>query len=156
MFQGVNVGSATVRGVEAAAAQRVGPLDVQATLLVTHGDQRLADGAVEPMSKIPPVNGSGSVRWANESGEVWAEYVLRWAVAQRRLGSRDLSDPRIPDGGTPGFAVHGVRAGAMLQYGLTLSAGLENLTDELYRDHASGVDNAGRHLWVGVSWAARM
>jgi outer membrane receptor protein involved in Fe transport len=34
---------------------------------------------------------------------------------------------------------------------LTVSAGVENMTDELYRTHASGVDAPGRHVWVGMS-----
>jgi outer membrane receptor protein involved in Fe transport len=60
-------------------------------------------------------------------------------------------DPRIPEGGTPGYVVQGVRAGTELRPRVNLSVGLENLTDELYRTHASGVDAPGRHVWVGVS-----
>ena len=35
--------------------------------------------------------------------------------------------------------------------GITATLGLENLTDALYRTHASGVDGPGRHVWVGFS-----
>jgi outer membrane receptor protein involved in Fe transport len=48
--------------------------------------------------------------------------------------------------------VHGVRGGVSVVPDLQLTAGLENLGDALYRDHASGVDNPGRHVWVGVEW----
>ncbi len=106
------------------------------------------------MSKIPPLGGNASVRWTTPNRDVWVEYLVRWAARQDRLGSRDLTDPRIPDAGTPPYAVHGIRVGAPLMPGLTVSAGFENLADELYRNHASGVDSAGRHVWVGASWTA--
>jgi outer membrane receptor protein involved in Fe transport len=72
-------------------------------------------------------------------------------VRQDRLGNRDLTDPRIPQGGTPGYAVHGIRVAWTVTNNLNVSAGLENLADALYRTHASGVDAAGRHLWVGAA-----
>jgi outer membrane receptor protein involved in Fe transport len=36
----------------------------------------------------------------------------------------------------------------------SVSAGFENVADALYRNHASGVDDAGRYVWVGASWLA--
>lgn len=33
-----------------------------------------------------------------------------------------------------------------------LNAGLENLLDKLYREHGSGIDAPGRHIWARVSW----
>jgi outer membrane receptor protein involved in Fe transport len=91
------------------------------------------------------------MRWTTPVRALWVEYGFRWALRQDRLGTRDLTDPRIPEGGTPGYAVHGVRAAAELSPRLNVSVGFENLTDQLYRTHASGVDQAGRHVWVGVS-----
>jgi outer membrane receptor protein involved in Fe transport len=151
VFQGLNVGTARIVGFEAEALRRFGPLEARAAVLYTKGDQEAWDGVDEAMSKIPPLNGLGALRWNASGSPLWLEYVVRWAVRQDRLGSRDLLDPRIPDGGTTGYLVQGIRAGTELQPRLNLSVGLENLTDELYRTHASGVDGAGRHIWVGVS-----
>ena len=47
-----------------------------------------------------------------------------------------------------------VRAGAVVLHNLNVSAGFENIADALYRNHASGVDDAGRYVWVGASWIA--
>lgn len=157
VFQGQNVGTARLWGIEAQAAKALGPIQIDATLLYTFGEQEPPGGAVEPMSKIPPLSGHTSVRWTSPRHPVWVEYLLRWAARQDRLGTRDREDPRIPKpGGTPGFAVHGFRAGWTVADRLTLSAGLENVLDELYRNHASGVDSAGRHVWLGVSWTGAL
>jgi outer membrane receptor protein involved in Fe transport len=151
VFLGQNVGTAHIRGFEAEAAKRFGPVQVNATLLYTHGDQTTADGVETPMSKIPPVGGHAAVRWTTPIRTLWIEYLLRWAARQDRLGDRDLDDPRIPSGGTPGYAVHGIRAAVAVTSTFNISAGFENLGDALYRTHASGVDAAGRHLWVGAA-----
>lgn len=150
VFQGINVGTARLIGFELEGLRRFGPVEARGTVLYTRGDQTDADGTEAPMSKIPPLSGSGGIRWTSPGYPVWLEYVVRWSIRQDRLGTRDLTDPRIPAGGTPGHFVQSVRAGTSLRPGLNLSVGFENITDELYRTHASGVDAAGRHVWVGV------
>ncbi len=152
VFQGLNVGKARVWGIEAEAAQRIEDFQLRANIVFTHGNQTPVTGVEEPMSKIPPVNGMVGLRWNPLASRFWTEYQIRWSVEQDRLGSRDLSDSRIPAGGTPGYAVHGIRAGASLSQRIDVSAGFENLTDTLYRTHASGVDAAARHVWIGLSW----
>ncbi len=151
VFQGQNVGTARVVGVEAEAVARLGPLEARGMLLYSRGEQEDAAGVETAMSKMPPLGGSGTLRWASYGRRVWIEYTLRWAARQDRLGIRDLQDTRIPLGGTPGFGVQGINAGAVIAPRLSITAGIENLTDKLYRTHASGVDNAGRHVWVGLS-----
>jgi outer membrane receptor protein involved in Fe transport len=151
VYQGQNVGEARLWGLEAEVGHRIGPIQARGTVLYTYGDQRLGDGTVEPMSKIPPLSGIAEVRWTATDGRLWTAYRLSWATRQDRLSSRDLTDTRIEPGGTPGYTAHAVVAGASLPGGITLSAGLENLTDALYRTHASGVDSPGRHVWVGMS-----
>lgn len=150
VFQGLNVGEARMWGLEAEALHRAGPVSTRATLQYTYGEQTPADSVVEPMAKIPPL--SGTVRLRLQPGDRWwVGYELTWATEQNRLARRDLADPRIQPGGTPGYAVHALLAGATVSPGVSVSAGLENLSDTLYRTHASGVDAPGRHFWVGVS-----
>jgi outer membrane receptor protein involved in Fe transport len=151
VFQGRNVGTARIRGVEAEAMKSLGPVRLHAGLQYTYGEQTPASGTEEPMSKIPPFGGFATLGWMLPSHPVLLEYVFRWATEQDRLGIRDLDDPRIPPGGTPGYTVHGVRISADVTERLALAAGFENVFDELYRSHASGVDAAGRHVWVGGS-----
>jgi outer membrane receptor protein involved in Fe transport len=77
------------------------------------------------------------------------EVVTRGAAAQPRLSSRDRRDSRIEPGGTPGFWTLGLRA-AVARGQTRLTAGLENLLDRGYREHGSGIDAPGRHVWVRV------
>jgi outer membrane receptor protein involved in Fe transport len=53
--------------------------------------------------------------------------------------------------GTNGFTAHGVSAGAELTSHIVVTAGFDNIGDRLFRTHASGIDSAGRSVWVGVS-----
>jgi outer membrane receptor protein involved in Fe transport len=152
VFQGRNVGTARLRGIEAEAAQVLGPFTARANVLYTYGVQEHASGIEAPMSKIPPLGGTASLRWTAPDRQIWFEYVMLWATTQDRLGTRDETDPRIPPGGTPGYAAYAVRGGLELTRDLTVTGGVENITDELYRPHASGVDAAGRHAWVGMVW----
>jgi len=96
-----------------------------------------------PLSRIPPLNGTAELLWRGASGfSVGAS--LRWAAAQERLAISDLSDARIPAGGTPGFAVCDLRASYRLRDLLLVSLALENLFDTAYRYHGSSVNGPGR------------
>jgi iron complex outermembrane receptor protein/hemoglobin/transferrin/lactoferrin receptor protein len=75
---------------------------------------------------------------------------LRWATLQDRLAPTDLSDARIPQGGTPGFLVIDVRAGYRIRRELTVAAVLENVGDVAYRYHGSSINGPGRGLILNV------
>ncbi|UCD24222.1 MAG: TonB-dependent receptor [Gemmatimonadota bacterium] len=160
IFTGQNVGTARMGGLEAEGILRMGQVEGRATLLYTRGDQTDGSGVETPLSKIPPLGGTAGLRWTSENQRFWVDYGLSWAIRQDRLGLRDETDPRIcpqfmqdtPDlCGTDGFFVHGISAGAEITPAVVVSAGLDNISDTLYRTHASGVDSAGRSVWVGVS-----
>ena len=54
------------------------------------------------------------------------------------------SDPqRLPTHGTPGYLVTSLRAGWQVNDHLELTCGVENLTDEDYRNHGSGQNEPG-------------
>jgi len=151
VYQGQNIGTAHVRGIEAEAAKVLGPVRVETGLAYTYGTQTPASGVEEPMSKIPPLGGYATVRWTTPARPLTVEYVFRWALKQDRLGTRDLGDPRIETGGTPGYMEHGLRMSTVVASTVAVSAGLDNLFDALYRTHGSGVDQAGRHVWIAAS-----
>ncbi len=151
VFQGLNIATARLTGVEGEAVHSFGIVAVRLTLLLTHGEQTLADGTEGPMAKIPPLRGLASFRWQPADPRFWVAYDFDWAARQGRLAQRDVVDPRIPSGGTPGYIVHSITANAALTPSFTATLGIENITDKLYRQHASGVDAPGRHLWVGVT-----
>ena len=147
VYQRANVGEAYVRGVEADVEWRATTgLSLLGFLASTFGQQVTVDA---PMRRIPPLNGLAGARyrWANG---VWIEGTLRAADAQTRLAPGDMADHRIPPGGTPGWAVVNLTAGARLGRSLLLSGGVANVFDEAYRVHGSGIDGPGRNLWLGA------
>ncbi|MBK8261670.1 MAG: hypothetical protein IPK80_10050 [Nannocystis sp.] len=58
----------------------------------------------------------------------------------------DLDDPRIPAGGTPGFAVVDLRAGYRWRPNALLSLVFENVGNAAYRYHGSAVNGPARGL----------
>ena len=79
-----------------------------------------------------------------------AEFLF--AGKQDRLSSGDISDNRIQDGGTPAWNVINISAGYNALRWMELNFGINNLFDEAYRIHGSGVDCYGRNIWMGLKF----
>ena len=100
----------------------------------------------EPIDRLMPPTGRFGLRWA-PNGRYWIESSCTAAVRADRLSTRDRADDsRIPPGGTPGYTVFDIRAGWRWGGGLKLSLGVENIADEDYRIHGSGVNEPGRNI----------
>lgn len=106
-----------------------------------------------PLSRVPPLNGTVEIRYAHPETHLVFGAALRWALAQDRLAISDLSDARIPIGGTPGYAVVDIRAGWRFERYLQLQLAFENVLDQAYRVHGSGVNGAGRGVAVSLEAA---
>lgn len=160
-FQLVNApGTATIDGVELSArADLPSSFIAQATASATRGDgdnpqARPSDPSLPyeervPLSRIPPANGTLELRWDPRTG-VYAGAAARWALLQDRLAPSDLSDARIPKGGTPGFFVVDLIAGYRFRRELIVNIVIENLSDAAYRYHGSSVNGPGRGLIVNL------
>lgn len=109
-----------------------------------HGQVRV------PLSRVPPLNGTVETRWRHLATGIYVVAALRWALAQRRLAPSDLSDARIPEGGTPGYAVVDLRAGIRLEDRLRIAFVFENVFDAAYRVHGSSINGPGRGLLAAV------
>jgi hemoglobin/transferrin/lactoferrin receptor protein len=97
----------------------------------------------EPLSRIPPTQGIMGLRWRNSDKYEYLDFYAWMVRPQDRLNFQDISDSRIPDGGTPGYATFNVRYGTMLSDTKRITVELENILDQAYRVHGSGVDGAG-------------
>ncbi len=113
-------------------------------LVQADNDRRIDDDRV-PLSRIPPLNGTVEALWRNTNG-MYVGAGFRWATLQDRLALSDVSDERIPLGGTPGFAVLDARAGWRFAPNSGFHLVAENLTDEAYRYHGSSVNGPGRGI----------
>lgn len=102
---------------------------------------------VYPLSRIPPLHGTMEARWNGPQG-LYISGVLRWATDQTRLAFQDLSDARIPSGGTPGYAVIDGRFGVRLTRQWRINGVIENLLDSPWRVHGSSINGPGRGILV--------
>ena len=106
-----------------------------------------------PLSRIPPTQGIVGSQWRSPGNRCYARIDSWLAAKQDRLDPvRDVSDERIPIGGTPGYGLLNLRFG----WGFgqrnrnRLSVNLENLTDEAYLVHGSGVFGTGITARLGL------
>jgi hemoglobin/transferrin/lactoferrin receptor protein len=144
VLQRLNLGRATVSGVEADARWRLGRgFSLFGTFTHTVGDDTVAD---VPLARIPPSFGTLGARWtAASKPQPWAEAWYLFGGAQRRLAPADVADVRIGPAGTDAFHVVNLRAGLTLGP-VRLALGLENVGDEPYKYHGSGVYRPGRQV----------
>ncbi len=160
-YQLVNAdGVATILGAEGGATTYLpGDLTLRATVSYAIGEapntgsrpgDPTADQARVPLSRIPPLNGTVEARWRHLPTGIYAGAALRWAAEQTRLAPSDLSDPRIPLGGTAAYGVFDLRAGIRWSSHVRVSVVFENVFDAAYRTHGSSVNGAGRGLMAEV------
>ncbi len=98
----------------------------------------------EPISRLMPAISNLGVRWDHESRKWWVETLLTIAGEANELSTRDAGDTqRIPPGGTPRYTVLTIRSGWQITDQVRLSAAIENITDEDYRIHGSGLNEPG-------------
>lgn len=153
-----NVGDGRVYGIEAEAAVDVGggwELFGGATYVEGRIDTFPTSAPVveeEYFDKLMPITAQLGARWENEAR--WLEFVAQGAGEADKLSTADTLDTqRIPPGGTPAYLVFHVRGGIRLGRHVSLDVGLENLLDEDYRVHGSGLNRPGRSLIVGLTLA---
>lgn len=102
----------------------------------------------EPLRRIPPVNGKLMARYHKNKWFAAAEWL--YAAKQDRLAQGDKDDNRIPINGTPGWDILNLYAGYQLAH-LKFNIGLQNLFNEDYRTHGSGINGVGRSAWLAVA-----
>jgi hemoglobin/transferrin/lactoferrin receptor protein len=105
----------------------------------------------DDLSRVMPLTGRLALRWQPAGKAYWVEGVVDAADKADRLSADDARDTqRIPPGGTPGYVVGTLRGGVQATDALALTLALENLADEDYRIHGSGVNEPGRQLVVSA------
>ena len=105
-----------------------------------------------PMSRVPPLNGLVEAGWRGRKIGLYAFGVMRWATEQTRLALADRSDARIPEGGTPGFAVFDVRVGYRLDPYILAGIVFENIGNATYRHHGSSINGPARGLIANLEF----
>ena len=159
--EATNAQEAEIVGIELEAAVRfLDNLTLSGHLTWQEGDTAspsFLGGPSEeaPVSRLSPLVASLALRYDSPDQRWWVEGRITAADKQDELSARDQRDTqRIPPGGTPSYLVASIRAGMQVSENLELTAALENITDEDYRIHGSGVNQPGINAIIGakVSW----
>lgn len=106
--------------------------------------------AQEPMRRIPPLNGRAQLRYQHRQWYVAIENMA--AAKQNRLAQGDKDDNRIPAGGTPGWYLVNLHAGHTGKI-FSVRGGVQNIGNIDYRTHGSGINGAGRNLWLSLQFS---
>ena len=141
IYTKANVGEAFVAGVELELEKKIATmLSIRGSMTYTYG-QNLTKN--EPFRRIPPLFGDLSLSFNNNNYFIIIQMLV--AGKQDRLSSGDIDDHRIPEGGTPGSFVTNIKTGIDWK-SVSLKLAFNNIFNEDYRYHGSGVDGLGRHL----------
>ena len=97
---------------------------------------------------MPPFNGRLLSTWRHQKWFAGIEWMF--ASKQDRLAQGDKDDNRIPKGGTPGWNVLNMYASYQLSMA-RINLGLQNLFNEDYRTHGSGINGYGRSAWFQLT-----
>ena len=101
--------------------------------------------------RIPPVFGRLGADYQFNANWSFSAYSF-FATRQDRLSPRDLIDPRINPNGTAGYATANAAATWKILEQLDLRLSVENIGDRRYREHGTGLEEAGRSYGVGLDW----
>lgn len=106
------------------------------------------------LTRLMPPMAQWGVRCQTDDARYWIEGLCDAAAKADKLSADDRRDTqRIPPGGTPGYVVVSTRMGTRLTPKLAVSLGVENLLDEDYRIHGSGINEPGRNFVLTADYA---
>lgn len=141
-----NTGAAFIRGIEAEInIQLTKQLTFYTGAAYTYGQNETGK---EPLRRIPPFNGRSRMQY--QSKKIFTSFEIMYASKQNRLAQGDNDDNRIPPGGTPGWTVVNLYAGYQFSC-IKINSGLQNLFNEDYRTHGSGINSYGRSVFVSIT-----
>jgi hemoglobin/transferrin/lactoferrin receptor protein len=112
-----------------------------------------AMSARAPLSRVNPLSGLLGLRWESSRPQFFVEVFGQAAERQDRLSPDDARDTqRIPPGGTPEWATLNIRGGYGWDSGVFATAAIDNILDEDYRLHGSGINQPGRNFRLSLEY----
>ncbi len=153
VFRYVQADSARFIGLDLRAESAAGPwLSLHGAWSFVRAEDMLFD---EPLFGIPPFEQRYAVDIHNPDRTRWVELQITNTAAQNRVATTRL------EMATAGWTTVDLTAGGQLVDGVTLRAGVRNLTDEFYVNHLNSLDpfsgrriaEIGRSGYVGLEFA---
>ncbi|HET9276816.1 MAG TPA: TonB-dependent receptor, partial [Flavitalea sp.] len=147
VYKKENVEEAYIKGIESELKfQLSNEFNFIGSVAYSYG-QNVTTG--EPLRRIPPLNGRLLTTW--NRNRMFAAVEWMFASKQDRLAQGDKDDNRIPKGGTPGWNLLNVYAWYQLPL-IRLNLGVQNIFNEDYRTHGSGINGYGRSAWLQLTF----
>jgi hemoglobin/transferrin/lactoferrin receptor protein len=147
LYQKENVEKGCIQGLETAWQWEIlRGLKLETSMTYTYGRNLTKN---EPMRRIPPLNGRFAINYAKNKW--FSTFEIMGASQQNRLAQGDKDDNRIPKGGTPAWTIFNIYGGYSFK-NLSLNIAFQNLLNEDYRTHGSGVNGVGRSVSFNVNW----
>lgn len=145
VYQKENSEKAKLKGIEAELNwQIISCFSIYGGVSYTHGDNITKN---EPLRRVPPFNARLMNTYRKNNFFASTEFLV--ASKQDRLAQGDKDDNRIPKGGTPGWKIINIYTGYQLSK-LQLNVGLQNIFNEDYRTHGSGINGVGRSIFLSA------
>jgi len=103
-------------------------------------------------TRLMPIQAEFLTRYAPSASPWWGELSILAVGKADDLSLKDeTDDSRIPDNGTPRYFLFGLRGGRSIGKNSVISLAAENIGDEDYRVHGSGINGPGRNFIVSLS-----
>jgi len=146
VYQKENVERAFIQGLETDFGYKFGEQwFLSGTLTYTYGQNITKN---EPVRRIPPLFCRLEIEYTHTSW--WCNFECQAAAKQDRLAKGDTEDNRIPAGGTPAWNIFNINAGYKLHF-VKFDICIQNLLNQDYRYHGSGVNGYGRSALFSCS-----
>ena len=104
-------------------------------------------------TRLMPIQAVMTTRYAPPASPWWGEFSILAVGKADDLSLKDETDnSRIPEDGTPGYFLFGIRGGRSIGENSSISLAAENLGDEDYRVHGSGLNGSGRNFILSFNY----
>lgn len=152
-----NAAQTTVYGIQAGFELELpGGFGWASDVNFQRGEEELDDGTTGPSRHAPPLFGQSRLSFKKDGLmlEFYALYQAEQSHDDLAISERSKEEIYALDaeGNTyaPSWYTFNIKASKRLTEVFTLTAGVENLTDQRYRPYSSGISGAGRNLLVSL------
>jgi hemoglobin/transferrin/lactoferrin receptor protein len=153
-----NITKANVFGIQGSVqVSLTNGLGLRSVLNWQTGEEQSEDSLkYYPLRHAVPFFGSTHLTWESKKLrlDVYAEYNTKMDYEDLPLSEREDTTPYAKDENgkpfVPGWTTLNFKAAWYINQTITLNAGVENITDKLYRPYASGISAPGRNFIVSL------
>lgn len=147
VYKKENTDEAYIKGIESELTCRVTrEWLMNASIAYAYG-QNLSKH--EPLRRIPPLNGRLMSSFRKKNWFTTLQFLF--VSGQTRLAQGDKEDNRIPKGGTPGWQILDFYCGYHWKH-FAFDLGFQNIFNQDYRTHGSGINGAGRNMFLSFQY----